>query len=118
MTLQRIASLEHLVGGPRDGHLLRFSLGNEYLNAGDTGKAIEHLARAAEISPQHSATWHLLGKAYLAAQQPVAARAAFERGVAVAEHNGDAQALKVMRVALRRLDKAVNASDEKPSREA
>ena len=31
----RIESLEKMINGPRDGALLRFSLGNEYLKAGD-----------------------------------------------------------------------------------
>ena len=35
----RIESLEKMLDGPRDGSLLRFSLGNEYLKAGDPAKA-------------------------------------------------------------------------------
>ena len=35
----RIESLEKMLDGPRDGALLRFSLGNEYLKAGDPEKA-------------------------------------------------------------------------------
>ena len=35
----RIESLEKMLGGPRDGALLRFSLGNEYLKAGAPDKA-------------------------------------------------------------------------------
>ena len=35
----RIESLEKMLDGPRDGALLRFSLGNEYLKAGDPAKA-------------------------------------------------------------------------------
>jgi hypothetical protein len=35
----RIESLEKMLGGPRDGALLRFSLGNEYLKADDPAKA-------------------------------------------------------------------------------
>ena len=31
MTTAIIANLEKLLGGPRDGALLRYSLGNEYL---------------------------------------------------------------------------------------
>ena len=39
MTASVVANLERLLGGPRDTPLLRFSLGNEYLKAGDAGKA-------------------------------------------------------------------------------
>ena len=35
-----ISSLEKLIGTPRDGALLRYSLGGEYLKAGDKARAI------------------------------------------------------------------------------
>ena len=39
MTTAIIANLEKLLGGPRDGALLRYSLGNEYLKAGNAAVA-------------------------------------------------------------------------------
>ena len=39
MTPAVIANLHKLIGTPRDGALLRFSLGNEYFKAGDFAKA-------------------------------------------------------------------------------
>ena len=41
-----IANLEKLVGTPRDGALLRYSLGSEYLKAGARERGIEHLREA------------------------------------------------------------------------
>ena len=39
-----LASFERMLAAGRDGALLRFSLGNEYLKAGDAGRAAPHLA--------------------------------------------------------------------------
>src|ERR671922_3035899 len=41
-----ISSLEKLLGTPRDGALLRYSLGLEYRKAGAPDKALEHLEEA------------------------------------------------------------------------
>ena len=35
-----------MLGTPRDGALLRYSLGSEYLKAGEAGRAIEQLSAA------------------------------------------------------------------------
>ena len=46
----RIESLEKMLDGPRDGALLRFSLGNEYLKAGDLAKAEELVSALAALN--------------------------------------------------------------------
>ena len=51
----------------RTGALLRFSLGNEHLKAGDAPRAAEHLARAVALDPDFTAAWKLYGKALAAA---------------------------------------------------
>ena len=56
-------NLLKLVGTPRDGALLRFSLGNEYLKAGEAAQAAAHFRAAVEKDPKYSAAWKLLGKA-------------------------------------------------------
>src|SRR5256885_12032884 len=43
MTSQQMVNLLKLVGTPRDGALLRFSLGSEYLKCAEFGPAIAHL---------------------------------------------------------------------------
>jgi hypothetical protein len=53
--------------------------------------------------PHYSAAWKLLGKAQLADGETDAARAAWQRGIDVAETRGDKQAAREMRVFLRRL---------------
>ena len=103
--MSRAPALEALLAKGPDGALLRYSLGNEYLGAGDAAAAVPHLERAVELDPAHSAAWKLLGKARSALGDTAGARAAFEQGIAAAERKGDKQALKEMQVFARRLDK-------------
>ena len=106
-----IAGLEKLLGGPRDGPLLRFSLGNEYLKAGDPARAAVHLREAVARDPKYSAAWKLLGKALVDSADPAGALAAYREGIAVAEARGDKQAAKEMSVFARRLQKQLDAGD-------
>ena len=101
-----IANLEKMLGGPRDGALLRYSLGNEWLKAGDPARAAEHLRAALERDAQYSAAWTLLGKALTETGDGPGAATAYAQGIAVAEARGDVQAAKEMRVVLRRLEKS------------
>lgn len=105
MSTPVIATLEKLLDGPRDGALLRYSLGNEYLKAGDAAKAAAFFANAVARDAQYSAAWKLLGKALAADGRPTEALAAYDRGIAVAEAKGDIQAVKEMTVFARRLRK-------------
>ena len=108
MTSPILANLLRLVGGPRDNTLLRFSLGNEYLKAGDASSAIEHLREALSRDPHYSAAWKLLGKALEEAGEREAALDAYRHGIESAEAKGDRQAAKEMRVFVRRLEKAAD----------
>ncbi|MFC5436153.1 tetratricopeptide repeat protein [Rhodanobacter umsongensis] len=105
MNAALITSLRQQCGGPRDGALLRFSLGNALLADGELPGAIAELRRALDFDPAYSAAWNLLGKACLAAGQPLAAAEAWRSGIAIAARRGDKQAEKEMTVFLRRLEK-------------
>lgn len=100
-----IANLRKQCDGPRDGALLRFSLGNALLAEGVTDEAIDELRRATVFDPAYSAAWKLLGKACLEAGQPQAAANAWRSGIAAATQRGDQQAGKEMQVFLRRLER-------------
>ena len=106
MTTPIIANLEKLLGGPRDGALLRYSLGNEWLKAGEPARAAACFREAVSRDPNYSAAWKLLGKALSEQGDTSGATAAYAQGIAVAEARGDIQAEKEMRVFLRRLEKA------------
>jgi Tfp pilus assembly protein PilF len=103
-----IANLRAQCGGPRDGALLRFSLGNALLGAGDAAAAAEELRHAVRFDPRYSAAWKLLGKALLAADDRSGAAEAWRLGIAAAQERGDKQAEKEMTVFLRRLEKDAN----------
>jgi predicted Zn-dependent protease len=105
MSAAIIANLEKLLGGPRDGALLRYSLGNELLKAGDAAGAAQRFREAVERDPDYSAGWKLLGKALAESGDAAGALAAYEQGIAVAERRGDVQAAKEMTVFARRLRK-------------
>ena len=47
MDSENIARLERLPDGPRDGALLRYALGNEWLKSGDAQRAADYLAELA-----------------------------------------------------------------------
>ena len=100
-----IQRLRALCDGPRDGALLRFSLGNALLANGNPAEAAVELRRAVEFAAEYSAAWKLLGRALVEAGDPVQARRAWSDGIAAAQRAGDVQAQKEMQVFLRRLDK-------------
>ena len=101
--MSRVTALEALLARGQDNALLRYSLGNEYLNGGDPAAAATHLQRAVAHDPDYSAAWKLLGKAHAALGQNTQARGAYESGISAANRRGDKQAEKEMRVFLRRL---------------
>ena len=100
-----ISSLEKLLGTPRDGALLRYSLGLEYAKAGNAGKALEHLQEAVRRDPLYSAAWKALGKTLDESNQPGPALEAYRSGIEAARRKGDRQAEKEMSVFARRLEK-------------
>jgi predicted Zn-dependent protease len=106
MSTAIIANLEKLLDGPRDGALLRYSLGNEALKMGDAAQAVRRLREAVERDAGFSAAWKLLGKALAESGQITEALSAYEQGVVVAEQKGDLQAAKEMTVFAKRLRKS------------
>ena len=105
MNAAAVARLRALCGGPRDGALLRFALGNALLAAGAAADAASEFRRALAFDPAYSAAWKLLGRALSDAGDTAQARQAWNDGIAAAERAGDVQAQKEMRVFLKRLDK-------------
>jgi predicted Zn-dependent protease len=101
-----IDNLEAMRDRGQDSALLRYSLGNEYLKAGERERAIEHLAEAVRQDPDYSAGWKLYGKALAEAGRTTDAVETLSHGIEVAERKGDAQAVKEMRVFLKRAQQA------------
>ena len=101
-------NLLKMLAAGADNALLHYSLGNEYLKAGDGTHAVEHLRKAVEHDSGYSAAWKLLGKALETSGSPADALQAYRSGIEVAERKGDKQAAKEMTVFARRLEKALS----------
>jgi predicted Zn-dependent protease len=103
-----LVNFEKMLAAGRDGALLRYSLGNEYLKANEPARAAEHLARAVAQDPKYTAAWKLYGKALAASGRDLDALAAWREGIAVAAARGDKQAEREMTVFARRIERAQN----------
>ena len=100
-----ISPLEKLLGTPRDGALLRYSLGLEYAKAGRHGEALAQLREAVARDPLYSAAWKALGRTLSEMNSPDEALQAYQQGIEAAKKKGDRQAEKEMTVFARRLEK-------------
>jgi len=103
-TSPALASFERMLASGKDSALLRFSLGNEYVKAGDSARAVEHLRRAVASDDGYTAAWKLLGRALAESGRRAEALEAYRSGIAVAQRKGDKQAQKEMQVFARRLE--------------
>ena len=104
-----IGNLRAQIGGPRDGALLRFSLGNALLGGGDSVGAAIAFRDALGYDAAYSAAWKLLGRALADSGDAAGAIGAWEHGIEAATARGDQQAAKEMGVFLRRLRKTTAA---------
>ena len=106
MSADLIARLRAQLGGPRDGALLRFSLGTALLSHGDAIGAVAALREAITFDAGYSAAWKALGQALDKCGDAAAAIAAYEEGIGIAHERGDRQVEEEMTVFLRRLQKS------------
>jgi Tfp pilus assembly protein PilF len=104
-----IPGLEKLLGTPRDGALLRYSLGLEYEKAGRGADAAAQLRESVARDPLYSAAWKALGRV-LAENNPQDALAAYRQGIDAAKKKGDRQAEKEMTVFARRIEKRLGGA--------
>lgn len=109
MSADLIARLRAQLGGPRDGALLRFSLGTALLQNGDPAGAASAFREAVAFDGKYSAAWKMLGKALAESGDRKAAINAYREGLSVACKRGDKQVEKEIGVYLRRLEKAEGA---------
>ena len=98
-----IENFEKMLAAGKDNPLMRFSLGGEYLKAGDTERAVVHLRAAVLQDANYSAAWKFLGKALAQNHDEAGARIAYQNGIVAANAKGDKQAAKEMTVFLKRL---------------
>jgi Tfp pilus assembly protein PilF len=103
-----VENLERMLASGQDSAILRFGLGNGYLQQGQAEKALQHLQMALKQDPAYSAAWKLLGRAHTELGQLDQARDSYRRGMEVAEVRGDKQTAREMGVFLRRLQRSEN----------
>lgn len=99
-----IENLRKLIGSPRDGALLRLSLGNALLDD-DPAQAAVHYREAIDFDASYSAAWKGLGKALEKNGDDAGALTAWREGIRIATERGDRQAEKEMAVFARRIEK-------------
>jgi len=109
MSTEQIRSLEKLLDTPRDGALLRYSLGTAYRKAGQIEPALAQLREAVARDPGYSAAWKALGGVLADAGRETEALETWRRGIAAAQAKGDRQAEKEMTVFARRIEKKLGA---------
>jgi tetratricopeptide (TPR) repeat protein len=80
-----ITRFEQLLAAGKDGALLRFALGQEYLKLGDAARASMHLRQAVAFDAGYSAAWKLLGQSLGAEGRTDEALAAYRNGIAAAD---------------------------------
>lgn len=98
-----ITTLQNMLDKGQDSVVLRFGLGQALLKDGQPLEAVTHFQAALEFDAEYSAAWKLLAKALVECEQTEQAVSAYEQGIAIAESKGDIQAVKEMRVFLKRL---------------
>jgi predicted Zn-dependent protease len=109
MDTERLAQFEALVALDPSDTVVRFGLGELYLQAEAFAQAAEQFAEILRLDPHYSAAYRYLGQAYAALGRRAEATETFQRGIAIAEARGDLQTVKEMRVFLRRLQKSGEA---------
>ena len=100
MDRERQQQFQELIALEPDDTMLRFGLGELYIEAKDFTSAAEQFAEIIRLDPQYSAAYRYLGQAYAALDRLTEAEAVFQRGIAVAEARGDLQTAKEQMIAL------------------
>jgi predicted Zn-dependent protease len=109
MDTARLAQFEALVALDPSDTVVRFGLGELYLQAQAFAQAAEQFAEIIRLDPHYSAAYRYLGQAYAALGRRAEAAETFQRGIAIAAARGDLQTVKEMQVFLRRLQKSGEA---------
>ena len=102
-----LEAFERLLAAGKDNALLRYSIGNEYLKAGDLAAAIDALEHAVSLDATYTAAWKVYAGALERAGRHVDALDAYRRGIVVARQRGDRQAEKEMTVFARRIERGM-----------
>ena len=100
-----IDNFEKMLAAGQDSALLRYSLGTSYQKEGRLDESLKHLSEAVRLDENYSAAWKAYGKVLVEAGKLDDALNVFIKGIDVAEERGDIQAVKEMKVFLKRVRK-------------
>ena len=89
-----VQNLTKLIGAPRNGVLLRFSRGSDYLKSGDAAQAAAHWRAAVAKDPACSSAGKLPGRALTQSGDIPVALELHCSGLDSAKQKGDKQAAK------------------------
>ena len=95
----------------RDDPMLRFGLGSAFFNEDRFEEAVEHLEACIRQDEDYSAAYKLLGKSAYQLGDLDRAQSVFERGLAIAQKQGDKQTEKEIRVFQKKIGRQKEQSD-------
>jgi len=88
MAASRIEIFEQMLVGDPANTMVMFGLAKEYEKAGDEAKLIATLERYLAAADDEGNAYGMLARAYERSKEPEKARAAYERGIEVANAHG------------------------------
>lgn len=100
---EKIQQLQKILELDPNDHLGHFMLGKLYLDAERYQEGAREFEQTLALKPDYSAAYRLCGDCYRKAGNVAKAREVYEKGIEVAEGNGDLQTVKEMQVFLRKL---------------
>ena len=105
--MSQIKALEKMIEQGKDSALIRYGLGVAYSalpEGAGLERAIHHLDACLDRDPSYSAAYLNLGQSLMSLEDFERAVNAFEKGIEVAETQGDKQAAKTMAVFKKRCE--------------
>jgi predicted Zn-dependent protease len=99
-----IPNLEAMLSNGQDNALLRFGLGNAYLQINKPKEAIKHYHQSLNQDNSYPATWKMYAQALDQLAQTAEAKSAYLRGIAAAKAKGDDHLASEMAACLKRLN--------------
>jgi len=97
---RKVAIFEQVLEIDAEDEVANFGMGSACIDKGDFATAIAHLEIVVRNNDTYSAAYELLARALHGAGRTDDTRAVLEKGIAVAESNGDLMPLKAMQDAM------------------
>lgn len=103
MDEERIAMFKEVLKVDPNDPVVYFGLGQEYMHSSMHGEAAEAFQSAVRLNPNYSAAYRYLGESLEKSGQSQKAKEVYEKGIPIAEKQGDLEASKAMKAFLKRV---------------